>query len=61
MYIFAAVSSRKRKTEVKAIILNPFTVCSSCKRMFVVFLFANKETNGSYPFENGLSGLAHLW
>jgi hypothetical protein len=48
-------------TEVKAIILNPFTVCSSCKRMFVVFLFANKETNGSYLFENGLSGLAHLW
>jgi hypothetical protein len=43
--------------------LHPFTVCSSCKRKFVVCLFVDKETNGSYPFANGLDGLngfAHL-
>jgi hypothetical protein len=41
----------KRKTEAKAIFLNPFV---------------DEETNGSYPFANGLNrlnglgGLAHL-
>ncbi len=45
----------KRKEEVQAIFLNPypFTVCSSCKRKFVVCLFAYEETNGRYPFANG--------
>ncbi len=38
-----------------AIFLNPFTICSSCKRKFVVRLFVYEETNGSYPFENGLN------
>jgi hypothetical protein len=28
---------------------------------FVVCPFADEETNGDYPFANGLNGLAHLW
>jgi hypothetical protein len=53
----------KRKSEAQAIFLNLFTVCSSCKRKFVVCPFVYEETNGSYPFAsglNGLNGLAHL-
>jgi hypothetical protein len=50
----------KQKTEAKAIFLNLFTVCSSCKWKFVVYQFVFEETNGSYPFANGLKGLAHL-
>jgi hypothetical protein len=38
--------------------LNPFTVCSSCKRKFVVCPFVDEETSGSYPFANGLG---YLW
>jgi hypothetical protein len=47
--------------------LNPFMVCSSCKRKFVVclfVLFVEEEKNESYPFANGLNGLnelAHLY
>ncbi len=47
----------------QAIFLNLFTVCSSCKRKFVVSTFVDEETNASYPFAkgiNGLHGLAHL-
>jgi hypothetical protein len=44
----------------QAIFLNPFTVCSSCKREYVISQLADKETNESYPFANGLDGLAHL-
>ncbi len=36
------------------------TICSLCKRKFVVCPFVFKETNGSYPFANRLNGLAHL-
>ncbi len=53
----------KQKTEGQAIFLNPFTICSSCKRKFVVCLFLDKATNGCYPFANGLNrlnGLGHL-
>jgi hypothetical protein len=50
----------KRKTEAHAIFLNTFTVCSSCKWKFVICSFVDEETNGSYPFANGLIGLAHL-
>ncbi len=60
MYLYDAISNVKRKTEAQTIILNLFTVCSSCKRKFVVCPFVYKETNGSYPFSNGLRGLAHL-
>jgi hypothetical protein len=51
--IYAAVSNGKRKMETQAIFLNPFTVCSSWKRKFVLC-----------PFENGLNRLnrlARLW
>jgi hypothetical protein len=41
--------------------LNLFTVCSLCKRKFVVCLFVDEEANGSYPFPNGQNGLAPLW
>jgi hypothetical protein len=54
-------SNGKRKPRCFLIL---FTVCSSCKRKFVVFPFVDIETNGSYPFENGLNrlnGLVHLW
>ncbi len=37
-----------------------FTVCSQCKRKFVVCQFVDEETSGNYPFANGLNGLAHL-
>ncbi len=50
----------KQKTEVQAIFLNPFTICSSCTRKFVVCPFADKETGGSYLFANGLKGLNEL-
>ncbi len=55
--LFSADSNGKQKTEAKAIFLNPFTSCSSCKRKFVVFLFVDKETNESYLYANGLNGL----
>ncbi len=51
----------KRKTEAQAICLNPFTVCSSSERKFVICPYVYKQTNGSYLFANGLNGLAHLW
>jgi hypothetical protein len=51
----------KRKTEAQAIFLNPFTVCSWCKRKVVICLFVDQETNGSYLFANGLNGLNGLY
>jgi hypothetical protein len=50
----------ERKTEAQSIFLNPFTVCSLCKQKFVVCQFVDEDTIGSYPFANGLNGLAHL-
>jgi hypothetical protein len=47
------------KMEAEAIFLNPFTVSSSCEQQFVVCPFVDEETSGSYPFVNGLDGLAH--
>jgi hypothetical protein len=47
----------KQKTEAQAVFLNPFTVCSSSKRKFVVCPFVDEETNGSYPFGYGLNRL----
>ncbi len=38
-------------------VLNPFTVCSPCKRNFVVCPFADENTNRSYPLANGLHGI----
>jgi hypothetical protein len=63
-YIYVYICcSFKWKAEAQAIFLNPFTVCSSCKRIFVVCPFVDEETNWSYLFTNrlnGLNGLAHL-
>ncbi len=50
----------KTETEAQAICLNPFTVCFLCKRKFVICLFADEETNKSYPFAKGLNGLKEL-
>jgi hypothetical protein len=61
IYIYAAVFRKnKRTTEDQAIFLNLFSVCSSCKRKLFVCPFVDEETNGTYPFANGLNGLAHL-
>jgi hypothetical protein len=52
----------KRKNEAHTIFLNPFTVCSSFKRKFVICrLFTKKQTQDK--FANGLNrlnGHAHL-
>ncbi len=58
MYISAAVSNGKRKH--RPIFLIPFTICSSCKRKFVVFPFVYAETNASYLFANELNGQNRL-
>jgi hypothetical protein len=52
--------NRKTKTRRPGIFLDPFTICSSFKRKFVVSLFVDKEIIGSHPFANGLNGLTHL-
>ncbi len=49
--------TKEIQMESKAGFLYPFTVCSSCKQKFVVCLFVDRETNGSYPFANGLNRL----
>jgi hypothetical protein len=48
------------KTEAQAIFHHWFTVCSSCQLKFVSCSLFDEKTNGSYPFTNGLNGLAHL-
>ncbi len=60
IYIFVVVSNLKQKMETQAIFFHPFTVCSSCKRKFIVYLFVDEETNGSCPFANRLHRPAHL-
>ncbi len=47
VYIYAQISNGKWKTEALPICLNPFTVCSSCKRKFKVNPFVNEESNRS--------------
>jgi hypothetical protein len=50
--------------EAQAIFFDPFTVCSSFKRKFVVCPFVAEETDGNYQFAKGpneLHGFAHLW
>jgi hypothetical protein len=42
------------KMEARAIFLNPFTICSSCKRKFVFCRILDEETNRSYPFAERL-------
>jgi hypothetical protein len=38
---------KKLLTETQVIFFNQFTVCSSCKRKFVICPFVDEETNGS--------------
>ncbi len=54
-----AANKRKFQTEngSPGNFLNPFTVCSPCKRNFVVCPFADENTNRSYPLANGLHGI----
>jgi hypothetical protein len=49
-----------RKKETQAIFLNPFTVCSSWKRKFIVCPFVDEESNGRNLLTNGLNRLVHL-
>jgi hypothetical protein len=60
IYVYIYTDILPFQAETQAIFLNLFTVCSSCKWMFVVCPFVNEEINESYPFANGLKGLAHL-
>ncbi len=56
--------TEKGKRKPRRFSLICVTICSPCKRKFVVCLFVNEETNASYPFANGLNGLnglAHPW
>jgi hypothetical protein len=54
IYISCCFKQKTKKRPPQAIFLNPFTICSSCKCKFVVCLFVDEETNGSYPFANYL-------
>ncbi len=62
-YIHAADLQQKNQTENGRPGNFPSSVCSSCKRKFVLCPFFDEETNGSFPCANeldGLTGLAHL-
>jgi hypothetical protein len=50
----------KQQMEAQLIFLNPFTACSSCKQIFVIYPFLDKDTNKRKSFANGLNGLAYL-
>jgi hypothetical protein len=61
----SSLADQRKQTSVfclkkTAIFLNPFSVCSLCKRNFVVCPLVYEETNGSYPFANRLNGLNGL-
>ncbi len=70
LYIYGTVSNGKRKPQ--RFKKNPFTICSSCKRKFVICPLVYQVTNRSYPSANRLNrhyklsrlkeltGLAHL-
>jgi hypothetical protein len=45
-YVYIYMLCFKRKSEAQAIFLNQFTICSSCKRKFVICPFVDEETNG---------------
>jgi hypothetical protein len=44
--------------EAQVIFLNTFTVCSPCKRKYVVRPLVHEETNGSHPMHPMLIGEA---
>ncbi len=41
---FRHLKKIKQKTEVQAIFLNLFTICSSCKRKIVICQFVHEQT-----------------
>jgi hypothetical protein len=53
-------SDRKRKRKASAVFLYLLLFCPLCEWKFVDCPFVDKETNGSYPFANGLNRLVHL-
>jgi hypothetical protein len=56
------ISKRKGKRKSRRFSLS-FIISTQCSQKFVVCPFIDEETNGSYPFANGLNrlyGLAHL-
>jgi hypothetical protein len=59
---YATVSNVKRKMKAQAIFLNPFTVCSSCKRKLVFFRSLTKKQMEVICLQsttvNGLDGLS---
>jgi hypothetical protein len=57
IYIYAAILNGKWKTKAQTIFLDPFTICSLCKRKIVVCPVVDEEKNGNYPFAYGLNGL----
>ncbi len=67
-HIYVYVCCRfKWKTEAHAIFLNPFTVCSSYKRKFIVVPFADEVTNRTLSIckqtkrTKHTNGFAHLF
>ncbi len=58
LYIYAAVSNGKRKPRWFSFTRLPFAHHANG---FVVCPFITEETNGSFPFSNGLNRLGHLW
>jgi hypothetical protein len=56
IFIFIVICWFQMENGSPGACLNPFTVCSSCKRKFVVFPLVDEETNGGYPFANELNG-----
>jgi hypothetical protein len=59
IYVYLYCCS-KRKMEAQVIFFNPYTLCSSCKRKFVICLCVDEETNRSYLFASGLNRLSGL-
>jgi hypothetical protein len=61
-YCFTKTNSNgKRKMEAQEIFLNPLPFAHLANGSLSFVSFVNEETNGSYPFANGLNGLALLW
>jgi hypothetical protein len=54
LMFYTKTLTENRKQKPRQFFLNPITVCLSCKRKFVICLFIDEETKGSYPFANGL-------
>jgi hypothetical protein len=60
VYIYAAISNGNRNPRRFSVIRLPIARCANCANEVFFLSFADEETNGSYPFANGLNRLAHL-